>query len=157
MRVIYPGSFDPITKGHLDIIKRIAPKSVKVYVAILNNSTKNYLFTLEERLELIKKSCEDISNIEVVYFDGLLVEFAKQLDCSVVIRGLRAVSDYEMEMQMALVNRSMYEDLETLFMVADGNYSYLSSSIVKEVASYGGDIEPYVPECVAKSLIDKFK
>ncbi|NMB10464.1 MAG: pantetheine-phosphate adenylyltransferase [Tissierellia bacterium] len=157
MRVIYPGSFDPITKGHLDIIKRIAPKSEKVYVAILNNSTKNYLFSLEERLELIRKSCEDIENIEVVYFDGLLVDFAKKLNCSIIIRGLRAVSDYEMEMQMALVNRSMYKDLETLFMVADGNYSYLSSSIVKEVASYGGDIEQYVPKCVAESLMKKLR
>src|SRR5699024_2061440 len=157
MRVIYPGSFDPITKGHLDIIKRIAPKSEKVYVAILNNSTKNYLFSLEERLELIRKSCEDIENIEVVYFDGLIVDFAKKLNCSIIIRGLRAVSDYDMEMQMALVNRSMYKDLETLFMVADGNYSYLSSSIVKEVASYGGDIEQYVPKCVAESLMKKLR
>lgn len=157
MRVIYPGSFDPITNGHLDIIKRISSKSEKVYIAILNNSKKKYLFSLEDRLNMIKTSCEEINNIEIIYYNGLLVNLAKELNCSTIIRGLRAVSDYEKEMQMALINKSMDNNLETLFLVADSKYSFLSSSIVKEVVSFGGNIDSYVPENVIQKLNEKFK
>lgn len=157
MEVIYPGSFDPITNGHLDIIDRCAKKFDKVVVAILNNRSKNTLFTVEERKELLEKCLEGYDNIEIDTFSGLLIDYAKEKNITTMVRGLRAVSDFEYEMQMALVNRKLYEEIETLFMVSSGDYAYLSSSIVKEIAMFDGDVSCLVPEVVEKFLTEKIK
>lgn len=157
MKVMYPGSFDPVTYGHLDIIKRCSEKFGHVIIAVLNNSSKDSLFTIEERMELLKETTKDLKNIEVDSFSGLLADYARKKNCTTMIRGLRAVSDYEYEMQMALVNRKLNKDIETLFMVSRSEYVYLSSSIVKEVASYDGDISFFVPELVRKKLKEKIK
>lgn len=156
MRVLYPGSFDPITNGHLNIIKRSSKIFDEVCVAILNNPGKSSLFTVEERMKMIEDSCYDIPNIIVSSFNSLTVEAAKELGCSIIIRGLRAVTDYESEMQMALVNKELNDEIETFFMVADGEYSFLSSSIIKEIASFGGDFKSLVPEDVSKKLSEKY-
>ncbi len=155
MQVIYPGSFDPVTYGHLDIIDRCAKKFDKVIVAILNNSSKKYTFSVEERVELLMRTLEKYDNVEVDHFSGLLVEYAKKKNCSLIVRGLRAVSDYEYEMQMAHVNNKLAGDIETIFMVAREKYAYLSSSIVKEVAMFGGDISCFVPKVVENALKEK--
>ncbi|MBC7087358.1 MAG: pantetheine-phosphate adenylyltransferase [Tissierellales bacterium] len=156
MKVIYPGSFDPITYGHIDIIKRCSLKFDKTIIAVLNNQNKKSLFNVEERIEMINQVTKEIDNIEVVSFTGLLTEFARKIDCSTIIRGLRAVSDYEYELQMALINKKAYPDIETLFMVASSDVSFLSSSIVKEIASYGGDIKCFVPKVVEDALNNKY-
>lgn len=156
MRVLYPGSFDPITNGHLNIIKRSSKIFDDVCVAILNNPGKSSLFTVEERMKMIKDSCYNIPNIIVSSFNSLTVDAARELECSIIIRGLRAVTDYESEMQMALVNKELNDEIETFFMVADGEYSFLSSSIIKEIASFGGDFESLVPENVSKKLLEKY-
>ncbi|GMG97178.1 pantetheine-phosphate adenylyltransferase [Tepidimicrobium xylanilyticum] len=155
MVVIYPGSFDPVTYGHLDIIDRCSRKFSKVIVAVLNNKSKKNFFSIEERIELLKKTLEKYDNVEVDSFSGLLVDYARQKNCTTVVRGLRAVSDFEYEMQMALVNKKLEETLETLFMVSSGKYAYLSSSIVKEVAMFGGNISCFVPGVVEKALLEK--
>ncbi len=155
MVVIYPGSFDPVTYGHLDIIDRCAKKFDKVIVAILRNTTKKCVFSVEERVELLKKALEKYDNVEVDCFSGLLVDYARQKGCSLIVRGLRAVSDYEYEMQMAHVNNKLAADIETIFMVSREKYSYLSSSIVKEVAVFGGNISCFVPDFVEKALKEK--
>ena len=157
MIVIYPGSFDPVTYGHLDIIDRCCKKFDKVIVSVLNNKSKKNLFTIEERVELLIKTLEKYDNVEVDTFSGLLVDYAKQKGCSTMIRGLRAVSDFEYEMQMALVNKKLEDDIETLFMVARGRYAYLSSSIVKEVAMFGGDVSCFVPKIVENALKEKIE
>lgn len=155
MQVIYPGSFDPVTYGHLDIIDRCAKKFDKVIVAILNNSSKKYTFSVEERMELLKKTLEKYDNVEVDCFSGLLIEYVRKKNCSLIVRGLRAVSDYEYELQMAHVNNKLAENIETIFMVSRQEYSFLSSSIVKEVAMFGGDISCFVPKVVEKALKEK--
>ncbi|MDR7869905.1 MAG: pantetheine-phosphate adenylyltransferase [Tissierellaceae bacterium] len=157
MKAIYPGSFDPVTYGHLDIIKRCASRFDTVIIAVLNNKSKKGLFSVEERIELLKETTKEFPNIEIDSFSGLLTDYARQKGCSTIIRGLRAVSDFEYEMQMALVNRKIYRDMETLFLVSKGEYAYLSSSIVKEIASYGGDITCFVPKIVEEELINKYK
>jgi pantetheine-phosphate adenylyltransferase len=157
MNVVYPGSFDPVTNGHLDIIERCSKKFTKVIVAVLNNSTKNCMFTIEERTQLLKKTTAHLKNVEIDSFSGLLSEYAVQKNCSTMVRGLRAVSDYEYEMQMALVNKKLNENLETLFMVSSSEFVYLSSSIVKEISMLGGDIGWFVPEAVEKALQAKIK
>lgn len=156
MAVIYPGSFDPITNGHIDIIERCSEKFGKVIVAVLNNPSKNTLFTVEERVEIIKESLKGYDNIEIDSFSGLLIDYAKQKEASLIVRGLRAVSDFEYEMQMALINKSLSEDVETFFLIANTKYSFLSSSIVREVASFGGDVANLVPEAALKALNEKF-
>lgn len=153
---VCPGSFDPITNGHLDIIVRGAKIFDEVYVSLLSNSTKVPLFTVEERIALIKEVTKDIPNVKVDSFDGLLVDYAKSVNAKVLIRGLRAVSDFEYEMQNASMNRVLSEEVETIFIMTNNQYSFLSSSIVKEVAKYGGDISELVPLVVAKELQNKF-
>lgn len=153
---ICPGSFDPITLGHLDIIQRAARVFDEVNVVVLNNSSKKSLFTVDERLGLIREVTKHISNVKVDYFQGLTVDYAKSVHASAIIRGLRAVSDFEYEMQITSMNRVLDEQIETFFIMTNNQYSFLSSSIVKEVAKYGGDITELVPEVVAQSLREKF-
>lgn len=153
---VCPGSFDPITYGHVDIIRRGAQVFDKVYVVVLNNSAKNPLFTVEERINLIKEVTKDIPNVMVDEFSGLLVEYAKSVKANAILRGLRAVSDFEYEMQITSMNRVLNEDIETFFIMTNNQYSFLSSSIVKEVAKYNGNISTLVPPIVEKQLQKKF-
>ncbi|WP_236909713.1 pantetheine-phosphate adenylyltransferase [Clostridium sp. Cult3] len=157
MIVIYPGSFDPVTYGHLDIIDRCSKKFDKVVVSVLNNKSKKNMFTIEERVELLEKVLAKYDNVEVDTFSGLLVDYAREKGCTTMVRGLRAVSDFEYEMQMALVNKKLEPDIETFFMVSRGKYAYLSSSIVKEVAMFGGDVSCFVPHIVEVALKEKIK
>lgn len=157
MKVIYPGSFDPVTYGHLDIIERCSNKFDTVIIAVLNNIQKEGFFSVDERITLLKETTKRFPNVEIDTFSGLLTDYAKKKGCSAVIRGLRAVSDFEYEMQMALVNKKIYKDMETLFMVSNAEHVYLSSSIVKEVSYYGGEIACFVPKVVEDALINKFK
>ncbi|MDD6914767.1 MAG: pantetheine-phosphate adenylyltransferase [Eubacteriales bacterium] len=143
---VYPGSFDPCTNGHLDIIDRSAQLFDKVIVAVLTNSSKTPVFTVSERIELLKTATADYSNVEVCSFSGLLVDFLRKIDVKVVIKGIRAVSDFEYEFQMALTNKALYPELETLFMHSSQEYMFLSSSVVREVAKYGGSLTGLVPE-----------
>ncbi len=149
---IYPGSFDPIHNGHLDVIGRAAKLCDRVVVAVAVNHAKTSLFSMEERVALIRAASAHIPGVEVKAFEGLLVDFFRAERADAVIRGLRAVSDFEYEFQMALVNRSLDEDLETLFLMPSQKHIYLSSRIVKEVAALGGDIERFVPEVVREAL-----
>ncbi len=153
---VYPGSFDPCTNGHLDIIKRASKIFDKVIVAVLCNSGKNSLFSAEERVEFIKKAASDIPNIEIISFSGLLVDCLKSCNARIVIRGLRAVSDFEYEFQMALTNRKLCPEFETLFIPTSAEYMFLSSSIVKEIASYGGDLEGLVHPDLIPALKSRF-
>lgn len=153
---VCPGSFDPITYGHLDIIRRGAKVFDMVYVVVLNNSSKNPLFTVEERIRLIKEVTKEIPNVKVDEFSGLLIEYAKSVNANAIIRGLRAVSDFEYEMQITSMNRVLNEDIETFFIMTNNQYSFLSSSIVKEVAKYNGNISTLVPPIVEKELEKKF-
>ncbi|AGK52963.1 MAG: coaD [Bacillus sp. (in: firmicutes)] len=153
---VCPGTFDPITNGHLDIIVRGAKIFDEIYVSVLNNSTKTPLFSVAERIELIKEVTKHIPNVKVDAFDGLLVDYAKSVNANALIRGLRAISDFEYEMQNASMNRVLNDDVETFFIMTNNQYSFLSSSIVKEVAKYDGDISELVPPIVAKELHNKF-
>lgn len=145
-KAVYPGSFDPLTLGHLDIIGRAAKIFDEVIVAVLRNSSKNSLFSLDERVSMIIEETKEFSNITVVSFDGLLIDYMKRIDASVIIRGLRTVTDFEYEFQIAQTNHVQDTNIETVFLTSDLQYSYLSSTIVKEFASYGGDISKFVPE-----------
>ena len=153
---VYPGSFDPITNGHIDIIERGLVIFDEVIVAIAKNSGKRALFTLNERDKMIREISRRFNGLRVDIFDGLLVDYVKKVGAKAVIRGLRAVSDFEYEFQMAITNRKLGEDVETVFLMSTEKYSYLSSSIVKEIASYGGNISGMVPEEVIKALKRKF-
>ena len=152
---ICPGSFDPITNGHLDIIERGSKLFDEVYVVLLNNTKKNPFFTVEERLALMGDVTKHLDNIKVDVHAGLLVEYAKKVDACAVIRGLRAVSDFEYEMQITAVNKKLKDDLETIFIMANNAYSFISSSIVKEVASYGGDLTGLIPTQVQNAFKEK--
>ena len=154
---VYPGSFDPITNGHLDIIKRASRIFEKVYVAILTNSSKSPMFTVEERMDMIRRSVEakGLTNVEVSSFSGLLVDFVAEKNANVIIKGLRAVSDFEYEFQLALLNKALNPEYETMFMMTDSKYSYISSSVVKEVAKYKGVLDDLVPKNVITKLKDK--
>lgn len=156
MKIIYPGSFDPITLGHLDIIERVSEKFDEVYIAILNNKNKNSLFNIEERKEIITDACKHLSNVKVISFSGLLVDLAKEIDCKLIVRGLREVSDYEKEVQMALMNRELDNELETIFIVSNSKYSFVSSSLIKEVISFGGEVENLVPRLAYNKLRERF-
>jgi pantetheine-phosphate adenylyltransferase len=152
---IYPGSFDPVTNGHLDIICRAEKMCDKLIVAVGGNISKRPVFNLDERVELLKCVLSNRPEIEVTCFKGLLVDFAKETNASFIIKGLRAVSDFEYEFQMALLNKNLYPDVETVFMATNINYSYLSSSVVKELARSGGSIDGLVPECIKDTIIRK--
>lgn len=153
---VYPGSFDPVTNGHVDIIKRAASLCDKLIVAVLVNSSKNPSFTLDERVDLLKCALSDVHNVEIKSFSGLLIDFMKKMKASVIIKGLRAVSDFEYELQMALLNKNLDPDIETLFMMTNINYSFLSSSSVKELARNKGNIDGLVPDCIKEEVIKKF-
>jgi len=152
---VYPGSFDPVTNGHLDIIERASKIFDKLIVAVLVNPNKTPVFDIEERVELLKETTEHLPNVEVKAFKGLLIDFMKQENAKVIVKGLRAVSDFEYEFQMALLNKKLEPSIETIFMMTNSKYSYLSSSMVKEVARFGGCIEDLVPEKIAKKVMKK--
>lgn len=153
---VYPGSFDPVTNGHMDIIERAIGICDKLIVGILINNKKESTFSVKEREDMLKSALNGRANIEVTSFSGLLVDFMKRNNATTVIRGLRAVSDFENEFKLALLNKNQYPDMETLFMMTSSNYLYLSSSMVKELAIYKGNIDSYVPACVKEALIKKF-
>lgn len=152
---IYPGSFDPITNGHLDIITRGSKLFDKLIVGVLVNIDKQGLFSIDERVNLIKKVTAHLPNVEVMSFNGLLVDLAKKHDARIILKGLRAVSDFEYEFQMALMNSQLDSDIETLFMMTSAEYSYLSSSSVKQVAKFGGNISGLVPDEIMNNVIEK--
>ena len=156
-KAIYPGSFDPITFGHLDIITRSAGIVDELVVGVLNNSAKKSLFSVEERVSMIEELTRDLPNVEVASFDGLLVDYMKEIDATIIIRGLRAVTDFEYELQIAQSNHVQYPAVETIFLTTNLQYSYLSSTIVKEFASYGGDISKFVPEQFIERIYEKYR
>jgi pantetheine-phosphate adenylyltransferase len=152
VKALYPGTFDPLTNGHVDLIHRGAKLFEQLTVAILSNPVKNPLFTVEERVEMLKEATSALSNVSVATFDGLMVEFARQRGAAAVLRGIRAISDYEYEFQMALMNRRLAPEIETVFLQPAGRYSFVSSRMVKEVFSFGGDVSGLVPPNVLKRL-----
>jgi len=156
IKALYPGSFDPVTNGHIDIIQRASTLCDEVLVTVLPNISKSPLFSLEERIEMIKTVTEQYSNVTVTTHSGLLVNFASEQNAQVIIKGLRAVSDFEYEFQMALMNRKLNKNVETIFLMTQSKNSFLSSSLVKEVARLKGCINGLVPETVEKALIEKF-
>ena len=153
---IYPGTFDPFTNGHLSLVSRGVKIFDRLIIAVGDNLGKKPLFDIDERITLIEDAVSDLDNVEVERFDGLLVDYARQKNVEIVIRGLRAVSDFEYELQLALMNRKLHRDLETVFLMPALRYIFLSSTIVKEAASYGGDVEGLVPSNVMKALKEKF-
>jgi pantetheine-phosphate adenylyltransferase len=155
MKAIYPGSFDPLTNGHLDLIERGSKIFGELVVAILRNSEKAPLFSVEERMEMLKDTTSNLPNVSVDTFDGLLVDYVAKQNARVVLRGIRAISDYEYELQMALMNRKLSPDIETVFMMPADTYSYLSSRLVKEVFQLGGSVRGLVPELVEERLREK--
>jgi pantetheine-phosphate adenylyltransferase len=152
---IYPGSFDPITNGHLDILERALRLFDTVIITVARNSAKEPIFTVQERIELIRKSVKHLPNVEVDSFEGLLVDYARTKNASAVVRGLRAISDFEYELQMALMNRKLNEELVTVFLMPNEKYTYLNSSIVREIARYQGNIQDFVPAAAAEALKKK--
>lgn len=155
VRAIYPGSFDPVTYGHLDIITRSSKIADEVVVGVLKNNSKRPLFSIEERVRMLEEVTKELPNIRVIPFDGLLIDFAKEMEANVLIRGLRAITDFEYELQMAQTNHKLFPEVETMFLTTNLNYSHLSSSIVKEVATFGGDISQFVPEVVRERIKEK--
>lgn len=152
---IYPGSFDPVTYGHIDIIKRSAELVDELTVGVLCNNAKSPLFSLEERVRMLEEITKDMPNVTIVPFEGLLVDFARKMNANIIIRGLRAVTDFEYELQMSQTNHKLEPGIETVFLTTNLAYSYLSSSIVKEVAAFGGDISQFVPELVQNRMEEK--
>ncbi len=152
---IYPGSFDPVTYGHIDIIKRAAAVMDHLIVAVLKNNGKTPLFSVDERVNMLKEVTKDMKNVEIMSFSGLLVNFAKENNVKVIVRGLRAVTDFEYELLMSQTNRVMDAEIDTIFFTTDLQYAYLSSSIVREIASYGGDISKFVPESIEDRIRKK--
>ncbi len=154
---LYPGSFDPVTLGHLDIIKRASLMFDKVIVAVMCNSAKTPLFTLDERVKMLRESVKDLDNVVVESFSGLLIDYCKEHKIHIVIRGLRAITDFEYELQIAQTNKELsHNNVDTVFLTTSLEYSYLSSSVVKEIASYNGDITPCVSDFVAEELYKKY-
>ena len=155
--VICPGSFDPVTLGHLDVITRAANMFDKVLVAVLVNSSKRPTFSIEERMELLRDATDGLDNVEIVSFEGLLAEYCKSYGIGTIVKGLRAVSDFEYEFQMALANKKLNPELETIFLTADADSTFLSSSMVREIGSMGGDISNFVPACVHDRIVAKLR
>lgn len=155
-KAIYPGSFDPVTNGHVDMIERASKIVDELVVGVLNNSAKNSLFSLDERVSMLKEITKDMPNVTVASFDGLLVDFMEKIDATIIVRGLRAVTDFEYELQIAQANSVQNSGIETIFLTTNLNYSYLSSTIVKEFASYGGDISKFVPEQFIDRIYAKY-
>ena len=154
---IYTGSFDPVTYGHLDIIKRSSRMFDQVIIGVLINKSKKPLFSAEERVNMIAEVTKDLKNVSVVAFDGLLVEFAKQMNANIVVRGLRAISDFEYELQIAQTNHALEPEVDTVFLTTNVQYSYVSSTTVREIGSFGGDISDFVPSYVKNKVEEKFK
>ena len=155
LRAVYPGSFDPVTYGHLDIIRRSRSLADEVIVGVLNNKAKTPLFSVEERVKMLEEMTKNMPGVKVVPFEGLLIDFAKEMSAGIVVRGLRAVTDFEYELQMAQTNNKLSPELETVFLTTSLEYSYLSSTIVKEVAAFGGDISQFVPETIERRIQEK--
>ena len=157
MRIaVYPGSFDPVTNGHVDIIKRAAKMVDHLVIGVLHNSSKTPLFSAEERVNMLSEVCQGIPNVEIRHFEGLLVDFVMECNATIVVRGLRAVTDFEYELQWAQCNRIVCPQMDTMFLVTNVQYSYLSSSIVKEIAEFGGDIRGFLHPQIAQKVIEKF-
>lgn len=154
-RAIYPGSFDPVTFGHLDIIRRSSKIVDELIVGVLNNNLKTPLFSVEERVRMLVESVKDLDNVKIMSFEGLSIDFAKQIDAQILVRGLRAVTDFEYELQMSQTNHKLCEDVDTIFFTTSIEYAYLSSSTVKEIASFGGEIKDFVPEFIVDKVYDK--
>lgn len=152
---VYPGSFDPVTLGHVDIIRRAAGMTEHLIIGVLNNSSKTPLFSVEERVNMLKEASKDLPNVEVRSFEGLLVDFVKACDAKVIVRGLRAITDFEYELQWAQSNRIVYPEMDTMFLVTNVQYSYLSSSVVREYALHDGDVSSFVPGFVVELLKEK--
>jgi len=152
---IYPGTFDPITLGHVDIVVRASPMFDQVILAVAGSTSKNTIFSVEERIELASKVLEKIKNVKIIQFNGLMVDCAKENNASVILRGLRAVSDFEYEFQLAGMNRKLMPEADTIFLPTSEKYTYISSSLVREIAKFGGDITDFVPKIVKNVLIDK--
>ena len=155
LRAVYPGSFDPVTYGHLDIIRRSRSLADELIVGVLNNKAKTPLFSVEERVKMLEEMTKNMPGVKVVPFEGLLIDFAKEMSAGIVVRGLRAVTDFEYELQMAQTNNKLSPELETVFLTTSLEYSYLSSTIVKEVAAFGGDISQFVPETIERRIQEK--
>ena len=149
---IYPGSFDPVTLGHLDIIRRASVMFDRLIVAVMHNQNKRPMFSVEERMDFLRRTTEELPNIEVTSFGGLLADYAKQQGACAVVKGLRAVSDFEYEFQMALINQKLNSELETMFLTTQAQNMYLSSSMIKDIASFGGDISSFVPACILSDI-----
>lgn len=154
---ICPGSFDPVTNGHLDVIERAAGLFDKVIVVVMVNAAKSPLFTNEQRADMLRRCTAHLTNVEIDCFDGLLAVYARSRQATVIVKGLRALSDFEYEFQMALTNRKLNPDLETVFLTATDDKMYLSSSLVKQVAQYGGDVSAFVPDCILRDIAEKFR
>ena len=155
LRAVYPGSFDPVTYGHLDIIRRSRSLADELIVGVLNNKAKTPLFSVEERVKMLEEMTKNMPGVKIVPFEGLLIDFAKEMSAGIVVRGLRAVTDFEYELQMAQTNTKLSPELETVFLTTSLEYSYLSSTIVKEVAAFGGDISQFVPETIERRIQEK--
>lgn len=153
---ICPGSFDPVTNGHLHIVSRAAAMFDRVIVVVMANQNKQPLFSAVERVELLRRATADMPNVEIETYDGLLAEYAREKNASVIVKGLRAMSDFEYEFQMALTNRKLNPDVETVFLATSAEHMYLSSSLVKQVAKLGGDIHEFVPSCIVKDILEKY-
>lgn len=156
-KVIYPGTFDPVTNGHIDIVKRAIDLFDEVVVTVAKNPTKTSLFTVEERVEMLRKSLDEFPNVIVDWFDGLVVDHAREVGAVGIIRGLRAISDFEYEFQMALMNRKLFSGLKTIFLMPHEKYTYLNSTIIRNLAQFKGDISDFVPEAVEKKIRAKFQ
>ncbi|MFW5999188.1 MAG: pantetheine-phosphate adenylyltransferase [Halanaerobiaceae bacterium] len=156
VKVVYPGSFDPVTNGHLSIIKRASAIFDKIIVAVFQNPSKDPLFSMSKRVELLCESTASMEKVEIDSFSGLTMDYVKSREATAILRGLRAVSDFEGEFQMASMNRELNDDVETVFLMTDSRYAFLSSSVLKEVAQFGGDISALVPNCVDKALRSRY-
>ena len=155
LRAIYPGSFDPVTLGHMDIIRRSSNIVDELIVGVLNNNAKTPLFSVKERVRMLKEATKELENVQIIPFEGLLIDFVKKMDAKLVIRGLRAITDFEYELQMSQTNHKLEPKVETMFLTTSIQYSYLSSTTVREIAAFGGDLSQFVPEAVAVELKKK--